>query len=66
MDHAEPTQPINNTDKFHEEKNTEPEHNKGRRREMKVGLRRFLKLEESQFLYLYLFILQTLIYMLYL
>ncbi|KAG8007971.1 Fibrinogen-like protein 1 [Nibea albiflora] len=36
VDHAEPTQPINNTDKFHEEKNTEPEHNKGRRREMKT------------------------------
>lgn len=56
VDHAEPAQPINNTDTFLEEKNTEPGQNKGRRREMKVGLRCRLKkkFEESHFLDRYL------------
>lgn len=38
VDHAEPAQPINNTDKPLEEKYTEPEQNTWRWREMKVGL----------------------------
>lgn len=38
MDHAEPAQPINILDTFLEGKNTEAGENKGRHRNMKVGL----------------------------